>query len=305
MPSSANLDLSGIFIPSVTPFDPVTGDADPVAMRMNLRRWLDEGVRGIVIGGSTGEAVLLSHEERRILLGLTRELIPEGKLLIAGTGAESTRGTIGLCNMAADAGAEAVLVQPPAFYKGAMSAEVLRAHYVAVADASPLPVILYQVPLRFSTLDLPTGLVAELSAHPKIVGIKDSRGNLDLVGELVTQTAADFQVLVGSGALVYASLEVGAVGGILGIANLAASQTAKLHEAFVSGNHAEAGRLQKQVGPVHRDIVGDFGVPGVKAGLDMLGFRGGDPRLPLRPLPDHDRETVHKTLRTAGLLDLD
>ena len=147
--------------------------------------------------------------------------------------------------------------------------------------------------------------MAELSQHGNIVGIKDSRGNLDLVGELVTQTSSDFQVLVGSGALVYASLEVGAVGGILGIANLAPRRTAALHEAFQSGNHSEAGRLQKQVGPAHRDIVAGFGVPGVKAGLDMLGYRGGDPRPPLRPLPDRDREAVHKALRAAGLLDLD
>jgi len=305
MPTSASLDLAGIFIPSVTPFDPVTGDADPVAMRMNLRSWLKEEIRGVVVGGSTGEAVLLSDAERRLLLDVTRELMPDDRLLIAGTGAESTRRTIELCQMAADAGSDAVLVQPPAFYKGAMTPEVLREHYNAVVDDSPLPVIIYQVPLRFSTLDFPTGLVAELSAHPRIIGIKDSRGSLDLVGELVTRTADDFQVLVGSGALLYASLEVGAVGGILGIANLAARETVKLHAAFRSGDHAEAGRLQKQVGPVHRDIVGGFGVPGVKAGLDMLGYRGGDPRRPLRPLPDQDRETVHKVLRAAGLLDPD
>ncbi len=305
MPIQASLDLAGIFIPSVTPFDPVTGDADPVAMRMNVRAWLDETIRGIVVGGSTGEAVLLSPDERRLLLDATRELIEDDRLLVAGTGAESTRHTIELCKLAASAGADAVLVQPPAFYQSAMSPQALREHYVAVADASSLPVILYQVPLRFSTMDLPTGLVAELSAHPNIAGIKDSRGNLDLVGELVTQTADDFQVLVGSGAQVYASLEVGAVGGILGVANLAPAESAALHAAYTAGHHAEAGRLQKLIGPVHRDVVGGYGVPGVKAGLDILGLRGGDPRPPLRPLPDGDREAVHKILRTGGLLDPD
>ncbi len=305
MPSQATLDLAGIFIPSITPFDPVTGDADPVAMRMNVRAWLQEPVRGIVVGGSTGEAVLLSIAERKLLLEVTRELLDAGRLLIAGTGAESTRHTIELCRLAADTGADAVLVQPPAFYMSAMSPEALREHYVSVADASPVPVILYQVPLRFSTMDLPTGLVAELSGHSQVIGIKDSRGDLDLVGELVTQTADGFQVLVGSGAQVYASLEVGAVGGILGVANLAPAETVALHAAFVGGNHAEAGRLQKQVGPVHREVVGGYGVPGVKAGLDVLGHRGGDPRPPLRPLPDAQREEVYKVLRTAGLLDPD
>ncbi len=122
---------------------------------------------------------------------------------------------------AADLGCDALLVQPPAFYQGAMSDELVRDHYLALADAAEVPVILYQVPLRFATLNFSTPLVVELSKHQNIVGIKDSRGKLDLVGELVTNVHADFQVLVGSGATLYASLEIGAVGGILGVANLA------------------------------------------------------------------------------------
>ena len=299
------MSLSGVFIPAATPFDPVTGDLDLVAHRMNLRKWLEHPVLGIVVGGSTGEAVFLDDDERLASLGATRELVDGDRLMIAGTGAESTRRTNALGRMAADAGADAVLVQPPAFYKGAMSPEVVREHYIAVADASPVPVILYQVPLRFSTLDFPTGLVAELSQHPNIIGIKDSRGNLDLVGELVTQTATGFQVLVGNGAMLYASLEVGAVGGILGVANLAPKETSALHSAFQAGDHSESGRIQKDIAPAHREIIGGFGVPGVKAALDILGYRGGDPRLPLRPLADRDREEVHKILRGAGLLDLD
>ena len=303
--TQTSISLSGVLVPAVTPFDPVTGDIDLVALRMNLRRWLEHPVLGIVVGGSTGEAMFLDDDERLASLTATRELLDSDRLMVAGTGAESTRRTIALGQMAADAGADAALVQPPAFYKGAMTPEVVREHYTTVADASPIPVIVYQVPLRFSTLDFPTGLVAELSQHPNIVGIKDSRGNLDLVGELVTQTSSDFQVLVGNGAMLYASLEVGAVGGILGLANMAPKDTSGLPAAFMAGDHSESGRIQKNVAPVHREIVGGFGVPGVKAALDILGYRGGNPRPPLRPLADRDREEIHKIVRAAGLLDVD
>ncbi|MCA9736756.1 MAG: dihydrodipicolinate synthase family protein [Gemmatimonadota bacterium] len=305
MATASSIDLSGVFIPATSPFDPVSGDLDVIGLRSNVRRWSTTGVRGIVIGGSTGEAMLLDDDERLAALDATADILPDGILLVAGTGGESTRRTIRLTREAAEHGADAVLVQPPAFYKGAMTPEALQVHYAAVADASPVPVIVYQVPLRLSTLDLPTGLVVELSKHPNIVGIKDSRGQLELVGELATQTARGFQVLVGSGAHLYASLEVGAVGGILGVANLAPAESAAICTAFQRGDHAGAGRLQKEVGPVHVEIVGGLGVAGVKAGLDLLGYRGGDPRPPLRPLPERGRETVHKVLRSAGLLEPD
>ena len=302
MADGSSLDLSGIFIPSASPFDPVSGDLDIVAHRMNVRSWLEHPVRGIVVGGSTGEAVYLDDDERRLALEATRDLLDDGRLMIAGTGAESTRRTIQLSKTAIDLGADALLVQPPSFYKGAMSDDVVRDHFVAVAEAVSVPVILYQVPLRFSTLDWPTGLVAELSQHPNVIGIKDSRGNLDLVGELVTQTASDFQVLVGSGALLYAALEVGAVGGILGVANVAPAETSGIHAAFTAGDHSEAGRIQKAIGPAHNHIVGGFGVPGVKVALDLLGYRGGKPRSPLKPLPEAKHGEVRAILQTAGLL---
>jgi 4-hydroxy-2-oxoglutarate aldolase len=297
------MDLSGAFIPAATPFDPGTGELDVEAFGANLARWLQAPVRGIVIGGSTGEAVLLDREERAALLDRAREEVPEGRLLIAGTGAESTRETLRLTRDAAERGVDAVLVQPPAYYKGQMTPEVLRDHYRAVADAAPVPVILYQVPLRFSTVELATGLVAELSAHENVVGIKDSRGDLEVLGGLVTSVREGFQVLVGSGANFYASLEVGAVGGILGVANLLPAEAASIQEAFAQGRGAEAGRSQEVVGPVHNRVVARLGVPGVKAGLDLLGLHGGPPRPPLRPLDEDDMGVVRDALERAGALD--
>lgn len=297
-----SLDLGGVLIPAATPFDPVTGDVDVVGLRANLRSWFRHRVRGVVIGGSTGEAVLLDEGERRVLLEAARDVVDGGRLLVAGTGAESTRATIRLCRMAAEVGADAVLVQPPAFYRSAMAPDVLTEHYRRVADASVLPVIIYQVPLKMSTLDLPNGLICELSRHGNVVGVKDSRGSLELVGELVDGCHRDFQVLVGNGALLYAALEVGAVGGILGVANLAPAESGAIVSEFGEGRSAEAGRLQEKVGPVHKAVVGELGVSGVKAGLDLLGLRGGTPRPPLRPLPERRVAEVKKVLERAGLL---
>ena len=295
------VDLSGIFVPCTTPFDPVTGEVDLVGFRANMRSFMTHPVRGIVVGGSTGEAVLLDEDERIVLLEGARDLVPEDRLVVAGTGAESTRTTIARCKASAEKGADAVLVQPPAFYRGAMTDAALLEHYGAVAAASPIPVILYQVPLRMSTLDFSTDLVVELANIANIVGIKDSRGSLELVGELVARTPEGFQVLVGSGSALYGSLELGAFGGILAAANLAPGPTTAIHAAHEAGDSAEAGRVQKVVAPVHDEIVSTMGVPGVKVGLDLLGLRGGEPRPPLGPLPDGKHESVAGVLERAGL----
>jgi len=295
------IDLRGVLIPAATPFDPVTGGVDLVGMRANVRRWMETGVRGIVVGGSTGEAVLLDEEERTRLLEATREVVPSDRLLVAGTGAESLRRTLRLTRAAADAGADAVLVQPPAFYRTAMTPEVLADHYRRVADDAPVPVILYQVPLKMSTLDMPNGLLIELSRHENVVGVKDSRGVLEHIGTLADNAHPDFQVLVGNGALLYAALEVGAAGAILGVANLAPSKSAGIVAAFRAERTAEAGRLQEKVGPLHKTVVGGLGVAGVKTGLDLLGMRGGPPRLPLRGLDQAGVETVREALEKAGM----
>jgi 4-hydroxy-2-oxoglutarate aldolase len=296
------VDLSGTFLPVTTPFDPVTGDIDIVAFRSNLRRWFEHPLSGLLISGSTGESVFLDESERVALVEAALEVVPQDAVVIVGTGSESTRHTIHLTKQAAEAGASAVLVSPPAYFKGAMSPAVLARHYQAVADAAPVPVVVYQVPLRMSTLDLPTGLVGELSRHPNITGIKDSRGKLDLVGELVGHTAADFQVLVGSGALLYPALETGAKGGIVAVGLLAAAEAAEISVAFAEGRSVDAGRLQERIAPVHQHIIGGMGVPGVKAALDLLGMHGGGPRPPLEAASEARVEEIRGILAAADLL---
>jgi 4-hydroxy-2-oxoglutarate aldolase len=297
------IDLRGAFLPLTTPFDPVTGDVDVVAFRANVRHWMSHPLAGVLIGGSTGESVLLDDAETASLLEAARDVVPEGRLVIAGTGAESTRATIRKTRRAADAGADAALVMPPAFFKGAMTPEALARHFRAVADASPIPVIVYQVPLRLSTLDLPAGLVAELSHHPNVVGIKDSRAKLELVGELVEQCDKGFQVLVGAGSVLYGALELGAVGGIVAVGLMAPAETAEVAVAFFEGRKADAGRLQERIEPVHTKIVGGMGVPGIKAALDLMGLHGGAPRPPLAPVPPARVEEIRGVLESAGLLE--
>ncbi len=297
----AQIDLSGVFVPTATPFG-TDGELDLQANSANLRRWADQGVAGVVIGGSTGEALFLDEAERRAVWQASADEVGDRLTVVAGTGTESTRNTIAFCRTAAAAGAHAVLVQPPAFFKGAMTHEALATHYTAVADASPVPVIVYQVPLRMSTLDLSTELVAELSQHENIVGIKDSRGQIATVEALVAAVQPGFQIMVGSGALWLEALQKGAVGAILGLANFAPEGCVAIHRAWQAGDLAAAEAEQARMAPLHNQIVGVMGVAGVKAALDLIGMHGGAPRPPLHPLAAERREAVRALLAEAGLV---
>ncbi|MDH5759150.1 MAG: dihydrodipicolinate synthase family protein [Gemmatimonadota bacterium] len=295
------IQLGGVTLPVTTPFDTDTGDVSYSAFRENLERWAESDIRGVLIGGSTGESVFLEDEERTEMIRVARAALPEDRIIIAGTGAESTRRTIRNTLEAAEAGAHAVLVKPPVYFKGAMGHEALATHYTAVAEASPIPVIVYQVPLHLSTMDLPTALVAELSRHANIVGIKDSRGKPELVEELLAACADDFQVLVGNGALLLPALELGAVGGIVAVGLLAAGPAVEVYRAFRDGRLDPAREAQARIAPVHREIVGGRGVPGVKVALDLLGFHGGVPRPPLAPFPAERSGEIREILETAQL----
>lgn len=294
--------LAGVFAPLPTPFDPGTGDVDAGALAANTRALLHAPLAGVVLFGSTGEGVLLEVDEKQRLLEAVRQVVPGDRMLLAGTGAESTRATIAACHVAAREGADAVLVQPPAFYRPQMTPDALREHFHAVADASPVPVILYQVPPRFSTVELPPGLVGALMHHPNIIGIKDSTGDLKGLAALVDACGAHGTVLVGSGAMLYGALETGARGGIVALGVLAPGECAAIWDAFRTGDLARAGRLQERIAPVHHAVVGKLGVPGVKAALDLLGLEGGAPRPPLQPVRARDVEPIAEVLRTAGLL---
>lgn len=261
---------------------------------------MSAGADGIVVAGSTGEAPLLDEIEILRLTEWASEIVPPEVTVVTGTGAESTRQTARLSREAARAGAGAVLVRAPSYYAGAMTDEALTAHYSAVADASPVPLILYHIP-KYVPVPLRPDLVARLVRHENIAGIKDSSGDVQNLGALVEACGDRASVMVGAGTLLYGALELGATGGILGVGLLATAACAELLAAWREGDGARAGSLQERIGPLHRAVVGKRGVPGVKAALDALGLAGGLPRPPLLPAGDATREAVRGALAAAGL----
>ncbi len=297
-----NLDwLAGLYVPVTTPFDPVTGDAAPVSLRDNLRRWLDQPIDGFLLFGSTGEGALLDEDEKIQLLEYARDVVPPVRGLLAGAGADSTRAAIRLAKRFAEAGADAVLVHAPTYYGPVLSAAAVRDHFTAVADASPVPVLLYYMP-KYVHVDLDPGLVGELTRHPNVAGIKDSSGDLKRFADYTEACDDGVRLFVGNGTLLYAALELGAVGGILAAGLLAADDYGALVKHYREGRSQEAGRLQEKLSPVHREIVVKAGIPGVKVAMDRLGLTGGPPRPPLRPLGEKDQHHVDQVLKQAGLL---
>ena len=292
--------FEGIFLPVTTPFEPGSGEVDRSAHVANLRSWSDGPVAGFVIGGSTGEAPLLDEIELLRLVEWTRDSVPRGAKVVAGTGAESTRETVRLCREVARKGADAVLVRPPSYYADAMDHEALVAHFEATADGSPVPVLLYHIP-RYVDVAVDDRLAARLARHDNVAGLQDSSGDMSTLGAMTEAFAGRGSVLVGAGTHLYGGLQVGAAGGVLAVALLATEACGRLLEAWRRGEDGEAGALQERIGALHRAVVGRHGVPGVKAALDLLGLEGGPVRPPLRPVDDGIRERIRRALSSAGL----
>jgi 4-hydroxy-2-oxoglutarate aldolase len=280
--------LSGILGPVVTTFD-AAGELAADAFRANVRAHLERGLQGIVVAGSTGEAPLLDEDERDRLVEWARAEVPSDRWLVVGAGAESTRSTLRRARRAADRGADAVLVVAPHYFgPTAMSRPVLRAHFQRVADESPVPVVLYNIP-KYVHFALEPELVAELAAHGNVVGIKDSSGDATLLGAYLTAQSPDFAVLTGNAAGLADALARGARGGIL-----AAALFAPELALAVLTEGPDADDPQATLTAFGREIVAGMGVPGVKAALDEVGLYGGPPRPPLLPLDASQRARVRE-----------
>lgn len=284
--------MKGVFAPITTPFDSATGDLAQPQHRGNVSRLLADGLDGIVVSGSTGEAPLLDPDEQRRLIAWTREALTDGKWLVAGTGAESTRQAIALTRAAAQEGAHAALVRPPGYFSTAYTPASLADYYRALADASPIPILVYNIP-KFTHVALAPGLLRQLVGHPNIVGVKDSSGDVKNLAAY-REAAPQWSVLAGSGSLLYAGLELGCDGGIVGVACYMARRCAELLAAFRAGNRPAAGALQQRLLPLDQEIVGKLGPAGIKAAMDAVGggLYGGPVRPPLAPLSAADRERV-------------
>jgi len=289
----------GVFGPVTTQFA-ANGDVDLAAFSQNLKAHIAAGLDGVVVNGSTGEAALLDEGERDRCLEAGRAAIGSDKLLIAGTGAESSRLTIDRCRRAASAGADAVLVVAPHYYGDKINAQALKAHYERVADESPLPVLLYNIP-KYMHFRLEPDLVQQLAGHDNIVGMKDSAGDVECLGLYVQTQDETFSVLTGHGGTWQQALALGVRGGILAVALFAVELTLAVRDAMQQGKPNEAVELQSRLTPLALQIVGKMGVAGVKAAMDAVGLRGGLTRLPLLPLGAIEAERVRALLSESAV----
>jgi 4-hydroxy-2-oxoglutarate aldolase len=292
------LNLRGVIAPVATTFGDRDEGLDFDAFATNLRAYAAAGLSGVVVCGSTGEAALLDEQERRSLVEHARGELPSDMLLIVGTGAESTRQCVQRCQVASEHGAHAALVVAPHYYSANMTPAALEAHYLRVADESPLPVLLYNIP-KYMHFTLEPELVARLSTHENIVGMKDSAGNLEKLAGYVQSQRDDFIVLTGHGGTFAQALTLGVRGGILAIALFASELTLDIYERHQAGEHEASAESQRAAVPLAAEIVARMGVAGVKAAIDRVGLRGGRVRSPLLPLGIEDEARVDALLRDA------
>jgi 4-hydroxy-2-oxoglutarate aldolase len=284
------MEIRGIFPALVTPFAP-DESVSLTGVTENIWRYSQTHVAGYVVLGSTGESVMLSREEADSVLATAKEAAGSDKLLIAGTGAESTAETIARTKRAATLGYALALVKTPYYYKPVYRAETYIRHYRAVADASPIPILLYSVP-QFTGISLETPEILTLAEHPNIAGIKDSSGNIQRVGEIVAGVRRKFAVLTGGAAVIYPALTVGANGAVLALAAALPEKCAELHDLVQRGQHQEARRLQHLLVNASKRIVSENGIAGVKYAMDLRGYLGGLPRLPLLPLSEEKKRAI-------------
>jgi 4-hydroxy-2-oxoglutarate aldolase len=291
--------LHGVVVPLTTPLDVETGDVAPVALREAAREVVARGVQGVVAAGTTGEGPLLDEDEKVRLVEWLRDVVPEDRWLIAGTGAESTRATVRASERAAAAGADAVLVRAPSYFGSVLTPAALAEHYLRVADASPVPVLLYNMP-KYTHVMLHETVLRAVADHAQVMGFKDSSGDLKVLAQY-RAAAPRLTAMVGSGSQFYSALELGADGGVLALGCFAADRCVALYRAFRADDRRAAGAEQERLVPLAREIVGELGVPGIKAAMDLVGLPGGAPRAPLLPLDARQRGRVADLLAAAGL----
>jgi 4-hydroxy-2-oxoglutarate aldolase len=294
------IDLNGIFPPITTPF--IDGEIAYDPLSTNVMKWGETGIKGFVVLGSNGEYVYLSEAEKRKVVETVVQSAPKNKLVIAGTGCESTIETLRLTEDFAKLGVNAALIVTPHYYAGGMRQNVLFNHYKYIADRSPIPIILYSVP-KFTHINIAADTVSRLSEHPNIIGIKESSGNLNLLGEFINQSDRDFSVLNGTAGSLFGALAIGCRGAVIALANIAPDRCVELFQMVQEKAFKRAREIQLQMIPVNNAITTTYGIGGMKAAMDMLGYFGGDPRLPLRPPSAEQKSAIEQILRKAKLLN--
>lgn len=295
----SSIDLNGIFPPVTTPF--VDGEVAYDKLAANIEKYGRTGLKGIVVLGSNGEYVSLSEAEKRKVVETVVQATPDHMSVIAGTGCESTRETIRLTADCAAAGAHAALVVTPHYFGGKMSDTALIKHFTTVADQSSIPIMLYNVP-QFTHVNMTVNVVAELSGHPNIIGIKDSTGNVMQLGEFLGRVEPGFSVLVGTASALFGALTLGCVGAVLALANVTPETCVNIHGLVQEEDYQAAQQIQLKMIPVNKAVTAVYGIAGLKIALDMLGYFGGEPRAPLLPSTDEAKTAIENILKQAGLL---
>ena len=291
------VNLSGLLLPITTPFS-ANEDVDTSALKTNIDRWNATGIMGYVILGSTGERVNLNEREFLQVIEVTRKAVPQTMTFIVGAGRQSTRGTIGEVEAAANEGAEAVLVITPHYYRSAITQDALVTHYNAVAEASPIPIILYSMP-DLTGIKIEPETAARLSEHPNIIGMKDSSNDIAKFADAVRMTSNNFAMMIGNGTVFSEALQAGARAGILAVGCCAPQVCLDIFKAVRGGDLDHANALQEKLTPLARAVTKTYGIGGLKAALEMAGYVGGSVRAPLRAPNAEARAEIAKLLGDA------
>lgn len=294
------IDLSGLYAPVPTPFH----EDERIAFdhfEANLQRWISQPLDGVVMPGSNSEIPYLTDEEKLHLWAACANVFQgSSKQWIAGTGVERTADTIHLTQEAARAGAIAALVLPPSYYKRAMTHEVLVRHYTSLADQSPIPILVYNIP-AYTGIDFELKTLVQLAEHPNIMGMKDSSSNVVKMAALL-KARPDFKVFAGTGSALLPYLSIGAVGGVMAVANIAAVPLRRILDAFQAGRLDEARQVQLSLVELNSAVTTRYGVPGLKYAMEQVGFYGGPPRLPLLRIDVEAQSVIDVLLEEAGLV---
>jgi dihydrodipicolinate synthase/N-acetylneuraminate lyase len=291
-----NLKLQGIFPPITTPFDH-SGNIYAAKVQHNVEKWNLTGLGGYVVMGSTGESVMLTTDEKLTMWELVAKHAAPDKLLIAGTGVESVRETVCLTNRAAEMGYKAAMVRTPHYYKNLVSrAEAQTLYFRAVADQSRIPLIIYNWP-QATGVDIPVEAVTAISEHPNVIAIKESSGSLEKVMQMLREVRPGFQVMVGSAPTLWPSLLMGACGAILAYANAAPYSVIAIWEAYRTREEAAGLDWQNRIGRAATLVTAKYGVPGLKYAMDLNGYYGGPPRLPLTVPTAQAKQEIEEAFR--------
>jgi len=290
--------LSGVFAPVTTPFNK-QGDLLLEKLSSNIEKLNPSKLRGYLVLGTNGEFRSLSGpEQMEALKTVVKAALPD-KVIMAGTGSESTHISIELCHQAAEIGAHYGSLITPFFFAKKMSDRALIRHFIQVAERSPIPVLLYNNP-EVTGITMSTSVIKEVSSHPKIVGMKDSSpGNLSAY---ILNAQRGFSLLAGSANFFFTGLLMGAVGGVLSLANAFPEPCCRLYELGMARQLEQGRELQFQLMRINQIVSGKFGVAGVKAAMDVAGFYGGPPRAPLLSLTQEEREKLREDLLASGYL---